>query len=63
MVDANGVVANHTGDKAIKEHCNLTGEDCQREVPGADTNENAAAPQAVRIQFAGRARQFARLAE
>ncbi|MCB1844615.1 MAG: DUF1028 domain-containing protein [Halioglobus sp.] len=26
MVDANGVVANHTGDKAIVEHCDATGE-------------------------------------
>lgn len=26
MVDANGVVANHTGDMSIAEHCDLTGE-------------------------------------
>ena len=27
MVDANGVVANHTGDMAIVEHCDIAGED------------------------------------
>ncbi len=27
MVDANGVVANHTGDKSISEHCDIAGED------------------------------------
>ena len=27
MVDANGVVANHTGDMAIVEHCDISGED------------------------------------
>ena len=27
MIDANGVVANHTGANAITEHCNVTGED------------------------------------
>ncbi len=26
MVDANGVVANHTGDKSISEHCDIAGE-------------------------------------
>ncbi len=27
MVDANGVVANHTGDMSISEHCDIAGED------------------------------------
>ncbi len=26
MVDANGIVANHTGDKAINEHCDIAGD-------------------------------------